>query len=150
MVDCDLMKSYGVSLTGSPNVYTIKDMKLGRMYVFAPGFCTWSEITPEFMGEQCRVPEDAQYTGEVFLAGRTRQGWSRIQGPFRYEQLEVVTRVTEDRDGAPGCLPFLSRMRTKGKSVISSSFFYEVRGGISDPSVFQYDTTNCIGIDSKG
>ena len=61
----------------------------------------------------------------------------------------MVTRVTVDQDGWPGCLPFMSRVK-QGSSVIAGRIFYEVRRGISDPSIFDIDVDHCEDMNNDG
>ncbi|KAK3776159.1 hypothetical protein RRG08_016299 [Elysia crispata] len=139
-VDCDLRMVYQTSILNPSDLYFITDIDARKMYMVNSEMCMWRPL--DMVQDYCRVPEQAEFAGEMFLDGRVRYSLVHLQGPFRYEHRQVVTRVTVDQDGAPGCLPYLSLVK-KGRTILSGSFFYEVRRGISNPSIFNMNSTSC-------
>ncbi|RUS89713.1 hypothetical protein EGW08_002531 [Elysia chlorotica] len=144
-VDCDLRKIYKRSIVDPDGTHTITDMDARKVYFIGPHVCVWTTPTSFLMRDYCRVPEESEATETMVLDGRVRQRFVRRVGPFHYQHTEVVTRVTEDQDGARRCLPFLSVIKA-GRTILSGGFFYDVRRRISDSSIFNVDTTKCTGI----
>ncbi|GFN96313.1 hypothetical protein PoB_002281900 [Plakobranchus ocellatus] len=141
-VDCDLQRMYGRARNNPPDIFTITDLATERIYVFTPGSCIWVTLEDLIIPvrDECKLPADAQSTGEITLASKLLQGFWSIREPFSYEQTEVVIKH-QNKNGE--CLPFISRLQS-GQSIIRGSIFYEINSGISDPTLLDANISDCV------
>ncbi|GFN96312.1 hypothetical protein PoB_002281800 [Plakobranchus ocellatus] len=139
-VDCEKKLMYTANKgEEADNGFSLIDLTNNTMSIFdTDGTCYTVPLTEDQKVDYCGVAPKAEFTGTVSLAGRSRQGWV-MYDVNNYEQTTVVTR---DKHGGGECLPFINRKRT-GNDVIAANIFYDITSRISEPSLFDIDTTKC-------